>query len=358
MSRSLGFLLVGLLATATARAEAATPLSYRAPAGCPGQQEFRAELERSLAGSARSIDALGFDIAIVAEAEGYRGTLRTAAREPAEPVREVVDTSCREVVQALAFIAAVLVDPEVAEHAGVLGEAPAAPEAPASEESATETAEPAPRTTRPATSPRPKQPRRSPTRSAATRETPAAPEDLSTGTATGSAWAAAVTAGATAESALAPGLRLGPRLGLWLEHGRFGAGASATFGSSGEITSDGGAAELDWLRGRLEGCAGALASRGVSLHACALFDAGFIDGAGRRAPLTETRRSAWVAPGLLGRGVLRFGRVLGASAELGGFAPLVRPRFLAVAPDGGERVVYQTPSVGFFAGIGLVAYFL
>jgi hypothetical protein len=166
-----------------------------------------------------------------------------------------------------------------------------------------------------------------------------------------------ISAAAVAETALVPELALGPRLGLLARRGAWLAALSLTFGGSDRLPASVGSAELRWLRGRLEGCSAFPASLRLELQGCASFDGGMLEGTGQNAPFTDTRRAAWLAPGILGRVSLGLIQRLDLSAELGSFVPLVRPRFLIETPEG-QELLHAVPILGFSAGLGLVVYLL
>jgi hypothetical protein len=353
LSRLPVFLLLGLLTMVATPARAELRVAYDAPASCPGEAEFGSEFARSMQGSAVAARDFAYEVTIGAEPDGYRGTLRVVAPTPSESLRQVRDSDCRAVVRALAFIAAVLADPDVATR-GVAADAPANPE---SDPPASLPAAPA---TEPA-SPKPLPPPVGATPRARGREI--APErehgrsPSTVARAHSTRFRAGISAAAVAETALVPELALGPRLGLFARRGALLALLSLTFGSSERLSASVGSAELRWLRGRLEGCAAFPASRLLEVHGCASFDGGILEGAGQNAPFTDTRRAAWLAPGALGRVSLALGQRLDLSAELGSFVPLVRPRFLIETPEG-QELLHAVPILGFSAGLGLAVYLL
>jgi hypothetical protein len=353
VSRSPVFLLLGLLTMVATSARAELRVAYDAPATCPGEAEFGSEFARSMQGSAVAARDFAYEVRIGAEPDGYRGTLRVVAPTPSESLREVRDGDCQAVVRALAFIAAVLADPDVATRAAP-ADTRAAPEsdAPASA--------PAPPAKEPA-SPKPLPPPVGATPRARGREIAPRKEhdspEKAVARARSTRFRAGISAGAVAETALVPELALGPRLGLLARRGSLLTAVSLTFGGSERLSASVGSAELRWLRGRLEGCAALPASLLLELQGCASFDGGILEGAGQNAPFTDTRRAAWFAPGVLGRVSLALAERLDLSAELGSFVPLVRPRFLIETPEGRE-LLHAVPPLGFSAGLGLVVYLL
>jgi hypothetical protein len=336
-------------------ARAELRVAYDAPASCPGEAEFRSEFERSMQGSAVAAGDFAYEVAIDAQPDGHRGTLRVVAPTPSESLREVRDRDCRAVVRALAFIAAVLADPDVAKR-GVAPEGPVTPESdtpaslPAPAAAAREPARPKPLPPPVGATPRargreivPREQRDSPAKTVARAHS--------------AGFRAGISAAAISETALEPKLFFGPRLGVLARQGALLGALSLTFGSSDSLSASVGNAELRWLRGRLEGCRALPASLRLELQACASFDGGVLEGAGQNAPFIDTRRAVWLAPGALGRLALALGPQLDLSAELGGFVPLVRPRFL-IETSAGAELLHAVPIAGFSAGLGLVIYLL
>jgi hypothetical protein len=306
-------------------------------------------------GSAVAAGDFAYEVTIHAEADGHRGTLRFVAPTPSESLREVRDRDCRGVVRALAFIAALLADPDLATLSGA-GPAQSVPEhgSPGSP--------PAPPAA-PAQPAIPKQPvSRAIGASPRARGPDIAPQQgrdppTTVARADSSKVHAGFSAGVTAETALEPELGFGPRLGLLARKGALLGALSLTFGSSDRLAGSIGTAQLSWFRGRLEGCSALTISPRLELHGCGTFDGGLLEGTGRGAPLTDTRRAVWLAPGALGRLSLAIGQGLELSAELGGFVPLVRPRFL-IETSQGKELVHAVPLIGISAGLGLLLYVL
>ena len=355
MSRSPKFLLLGLLTMVATPARAELRVAYSAPASCPGEAEFRSEFARSMQGSALAAGDFAYEVAIDTEPDGHRGTLRVVAPTPSESRRVVRDADCRAVVRALAFIAAVLADPDVAtrgvaEETKVIqeGDTPASLPAPPAKAAEPAKLKPLPRPV--GATPRargrelvPREERDSRVKAVAR--------------ARSTSFRLGISAAAVAETALEPELGFGPRLGLLARQGALLGALSLTFGGSDSLSASIGSAELRWIRGRLEGCAAFPASLRLELQGCASFDGGMLEGSGQNAPFTDTRRAAWLAPGALGRLSLALGQRLDLSVELGGFVPLVRPRFLIETPEG-EELLHAVPALGFSAGLGLLIYLL
>jgi hypothetical protein len=323
------------------RARAELRLDYAAPSTCPAAPEFHAEFERSMRGSELSSNDFAYAVNVQAEADGYRGTLRVLGPTPSDVVREVSDRDCREVVQALAFIAAVLADPGVAERNSepLPAAAPSTTPAPAVV---------AKRTDAPAA------PKGAPARA---RRPDIAPKTALRPPERARDFRAGLSAAVITETGLQPDLAWGPRLGVLARRGSVVGALSVTFGESDSLSASVGEATLQWLRGRLEGCAAFPLGSRFELLPCLSFDGGFLEGRGSNAPFTDTRRSPWLAPGALGRAAVSLGQVLEISAEVGGSVPLFRPSFVIETAAGEERV-HTVPGLAFSAGLRLVAYLL
>lgn len=100
-------LWASLWASASAQAQPPPSLELEAPPGCPD----RAELEAAIAARGATPGAdhgVGLRARIVADGEGFEGTLQLSAPDSAEPgMRRVRGRSCAEVVDALAAVAAI-----------------------------------------------------------------------------------------------------------------------------------------------------------------------------------------------------------------------------------------------------------
>jgi hypothetical protein len=308
---------------------------YLAPAPCPSADTLRAELRALLQDSGSAADTFAFDITITSVNDGFRGTLRATAPSSDGPAREVQDPSCGALVHALAFIAAIVVDPTVAERLD--GQSSSA--AFARED------EPPPRTAPPPPQVEPPPPTPAPARPPNPRK-PSAERRFRAG-----------LLGAPAlETSLGPDLALAARLGVygaaapvWRGVGWLG-GVSFVHGSSDSIATSVGDAELSWTRGRADGCLSLPVAKPLLVYPCAFLDVGVLGGTGQVSPI-RSRRSLWLAPGVLGRVALEFANYFELFVEVGGFAPLVRPRFFFVTSTG-DAVVHAVPALGLTAAAG------
>jgi hypothetical protein len=124
-----------LIFASPAPATTAVALAYEAPAGCPTQQEFLT----AVAARGSSFDDVGrakrtMMVSIHQQNDGFAGAFQVRDDQATTDKREVRGTSCGEVVDALAVVAAIALRPA--------GEAPPAPSAP--EAAPAKASEPAP----------------------------------------------------------------------------------------------------------------------------------------------------------------------------------------------------------------------
>jgi hypothetical protein len=109
-------LALGLLAFAVSVQARATPsevgtLDYRAPAECPTRVDFSAQVAARTIGWLSPTPSFAVTVAIERDAEGLVGRV-TFARAEQRTVRQLRASGCNELVDALAFIVAVLIDPQ------------------------------------------------------------------------------------------------------------------------------------------------------------------------------------------------------------------------------------------------------
>jgi hypothetical protein len=265
-----------------------------------------------------------FAITITEAAGSLMGTLRvvTVTREIVE--RKVEARTCGEVVEALALVAALIVDPEALTKP--LGEPPE-PEPPK------EVAVP-PSLPLPVALPAP---------------APAEPITLSAGLAIelASPIAPSVTPVERVWGEVAwhvTGM-LRPSLGL-------GVARASTLVKRNSL-----AADILWLAARVTVCPLELSeSRRISLRPCALVDVGLIRGMGSQAEAVKTIGSAkttpWVAPGLgLGVALVPLSPLV-LKLEAGGTVQAEQTEFVYQASPSSNRKVYSIPLLGWFLGFG------
>lgn len=282
VARTLAIVLCGSASALPARAAERVPyrVDYRGAASCPGVDHFTRQLSarsRRLVPAPGADPALTFVVEITESAQAVEGRLLLIEPNGTVTERIVPGSNCTEVLDALALVAAVSVDP------GATLEPAAEPEP-----------EPAP--VRPEPPPSAPPPARAPE--------PAAPKRTSGGWGAGTA--------VSVESNLAPdpvpafGIYaelLGQQQGPWTPYARAGLhrAQSATIevpaGAPEGLRS--GHAQLTWFSGRLIACPVALGVRTVTARPCASFDLGVLRGNGYftadQRPAAES--TVWMAAG-------------------------------------------------------------
>jgi hypothetical protein len=265
-----------------------------------------------------------FTITVAQAGDSLRGTLRvvTATREVVE--RKVEAKTCGEVVEALALVAALIVDPEALTKP--LG--PPEPEPPRAPVA------PPPPWSPPIVPPAPE---------------PAEPARVSAGLALEVA------------SAIAPALT--PVERVWAEASWPIAGIlRPSFGlslarASTQVTRKSLTAEILWVTGRVAACPLELVdSRRFSLRPCALLDVGVIQGKGANRENVSSAASAqttpWVAPGLNVGFYLVPVSPLVLRLEAGGMVEAVMTEFVYDVSRDLRQKVYSIPLFGWYLGLG------
>jgi hypothetical protein len=123
---------------------------------------------------------------------------------------------------------------------------------------------------------------------------------------------------------------------------------------TGDIAATEGGADFTWTLGRLEGCAVLWPARSLRLAACARFEAGVLDVAGKGVMPSETQHSGWIAVDPLGRVEWSFFGPLFLEAAGGPSFHISANRFF-FHPN---VTVYEVPYVGAFGEAGLGVHFL
>ncbi len=315
-------MIAGLVALRAARAE--TPVvpidvEYRGGEGCPDEAAF---LERLHARTMGSWDASGIDrprqvlIAVEGSGAAAAGRLTIVGPSGETTTREVSGQSCEQIVDALAFVVALALDPTAS----------------------------AERPTSPSVSPTPP-------------DAPAAPAAPST---PGARWRLSAAAHAGMTGAFPAGLQISvpvfvevareppatlrrwsPALRLGFERG---------FGASVQVPV--GVARFTWNVGRLDLCAGLSVTPTLSLGPCLGVDAGALEGAGTIAH-PRNASSFWIALGGLARGRWQVRSPLFLEMDVGAVFPLVRDTFVFDP----QTFLYKAPATGARVSGGLGAYF-
>jgi hypothetical protein len=313
--------IAGLVALRAARAEtpvAPIDLEYRGGEGCPDEAAF---LERLHARTMGSWDA-GIDrprqvlIAVEGSGAAAAGKLTIVGRSGETTTREVSGQSCEQIVDALAFVVALALDPT-------------------------------------ASADRPPSPSISPTPP----DAPAAPAARST---PGARWRLSAAAHAGMTGAFPPGLQVS--VPVFVELGReppatlrrwspgVRLGFERGFGASMQVPV--GVARFTWNVGRLDLCAGLSVTPTLSLGPCLGVDAGALEGAGSIAH-PRNASSLWIAPGGLARGRWEVRSPLFFEMDVGAVFPLVRETFVFDP----QTFLYKAPATGARVSGGVGAYF-
>jgi hypothetical protein len=311
-----------LLWTAHAVAEESKPgVEYHAPPGCPDAAAFQRSLDARLAPTAKADPRLalrGLRLDIEARSDRYVGELRVRDAEGLESQRELAASTCEELVDAMAFLAAVSATLGVGQSIPPPAEA-AVPAAP--------------RTAAPVT-------RSEPPLDATKR----------------SRWRFAIGSEATVVSWVGPSLRLGPEplLEARYERDRLVSPVlrlSGTYVTSESVStaSLGGTASLTFIAARLESCPIRWrALRTVAISPCVGVRGGVIEGTGANIIDNNSQTKPWLSAELLGRVEWTPVGWLFFEAQGGGSVPFFRYDYLF---NPGAQLT-ETPAVGWFAGAG------
>lgn len=326
-------------------------LAYAAAGGCPTAAELVSMLRESttrfrLAGEweqARSfgIEAIGEDIAAPGSSSGsteqnYVGRLTIRDVENNAAVREVHGRTCKEVVEAVAFIAALAIDPNAVPARTPSGESPTAP------------AVAAPAATTLASSGPPQL-------------APSAPElPPPSFTSPETRLFAAIRAGGI--SGVAPGVtafaRLAAEVSRIIPRSPWTASLSLSLGRglTREIRTPAGVAHLTWTTGRLDACflRWAIAPDAMTgLELCPVLEAGVISGTSTETNDATPRSRGWFSLGAVGRLALEIAGPVAIEVEGGATAPILRDHFYFSPVTNASNEVYRVPAVSFFVDAGV-----
>lgn len=323
-------LFVGTSGEGNARARdlASVPVDYRAPESCPSAEQFSSQVAARTPlffGGA----ALSIRVELTEVPEGTHGRVELE-RDGKVTIRELAAARCSELVEALALVVAILIDPNAD-----TGPVPTP-----------DTAPPPAATPAPAPAPPPPPPR--------TQES--GPASAPARSPSHRRWVLEAGSGAVAESGVAPTLVVGPRffVGTW-----FPGGIPSTLDLSvarlwsGRIEDGLGSATmvLDVLR--LDACLFEWAEGAFSLEPCAGVEAGVLRVEGTHPAGSSSHSLFWGSAGAELRASASYRDVLRVSAEVGGGVPFVHYRFSFA----GQPPLHETPLVGLFLGFGVAVRF-
>lgn len=313
-------LALGLALSAHAAAAEPQPyrIEYTAPDGCSSRETFVRELTERTPLVREASDgeaAASYVVVLERHPTNLTGELVLRELDGRETRRALRGKTCDEVVSALAFIAAILVDPTALSR------------------TRTEAPRPAP----PASAP-PRPDERAPSR---------------TGTFRFSAGA-----GASLETAVSPDPAFGPYAELSVERGTHAArGLSAGVAfhriASGPYRTRAGSATFTWTAGRAWLCPLSLPASGVfSFAPCGEVESGTLVADGDETVNEKTVVRPWLAFGPLARLELRPTSFLSLTLDgMAVFTPLSHPTFY-FAPN---IEVFSVPMVGFASRAGIRA---
>jgi hypothetical protein len=328
--RALPFAFVLLLAATAARADSGYVLTYRGAEGCPGREQFIAELGARSEGLHEATgDTSGVSLEVWFEGqEQINGVLLLRDGEGHPTLRVIPGATCEEVVAALALTASLLIDAQRRATP-----APAASAPPASTEN------PAP-----ARSPEPRPPPVAPVDEGSERSSSA--DEHST-------FGIRVGLGVAAEQGVAPSLATAGALDLSVEsrgpriiEPLIGATLERTFTQT--VTQAQGEATFRWTALRLGVCPLRLLTEGrLVLRPCGFFEGGALEADGVNVAAPDGVNRPWWAVGASGRLELGLFEPLSALLELGGRLHFSEDRFYFY-PDSPATTLFEVPPAGFF----------
>jgi hypothetical protein len=320
----------------SSRADDAEPIrvEWVADPGCPTADDFWRSLSERTERVRRAGDEASrvFHIELHAKAAArFDGSLRVTDMDASTSSRVVSSATCDSAAEALAFFAALAIDPNAHERRPIAAHATSPPSPPVVREE--------PRASRP--------------RPRAVRPPPASPSswivDVALGIGAGvilgvlpSARVLLSSASVTIDASkgralLAPGFRL-----------------SVAHASSGAVGAAAGDYAIAWTVAALDACALRAGASIFEGRLCATGEVGEIHGEGFEvaAPISQTR--AWGAIGGAARGRVRLLRVLAVELRAALLAPVVRDRFFFA--DG--ATVHEIAPLGARIDLALLAVFL
>jgi hypothetical protein len=332
---SSSLLFAGLFFARGAGAETAPGVvEYTVAPGCPSAEAFSQQVAARTPVFREHAADHAVRVEIVSEPDGVLGRATLVLSGHAAE-RELRAARCEEVVEALALVVAILIDPNADTRPIAVAAAPPADAAPV----------PAPAAEGPPVEP-PAAPRPAPRPAPSSRPAPVPPAGPSSRFIAG--------AHATAEGAVAPELTLGPRLFLGLDLHRDFPWPSSLRLSAGRSFSrtmrdEQGRANLVLDTGRADGCFLRVTEKRLSLEPCASVSLGVVRVDGEH-PLGGTDHTLfWADVGGLVRASVGFLDRFVGEAEIGVDVPLVQYRYSFQ----GREPVFQSARVGMHLGLGL-----
>jgi len=293
--------------------EAPAPLvSYLGAPECPTATEFSDRVEARTRRYRSGNIAVEVELSLSGETPGSGARGRVAVKQAGRLTeRELRGRDCDEVVEALALIVAITIDPEADTRPHPREETPPspAPEAP----------------------------------SPLTREPPPPPWGLRAGVAL------------VIDGAIAPDPSFGQRAFVSFvrpspEAPLSSVGAAVTLVRSGTVdVAPGESAAFEHFTVRLEGCSFGLQKGALRLEPCLFGEGGLLSAQGTHPAQSLTRTVGWAALGPLANASVTILPVLSLRADLGAVFALTRYRFAFID----EPAVVETPAVALTASLGL-----
>lgn len=343
MHRCMRFAASALVAACTAlvaisHAGAESPpryrVTYRAPDGCPDERAFAALIAQRAPTAQHGAEgerAHHFKVEIVLDDERKaRGRLSIEEPDGNTTEREVPAKDCVNAVEAMALIAAVILDPRAADSsaAGASEARPSPPVSPArSPPSATDSRAEHPPATAPADGAA--RPGRSP-------------------------WRPGLALSGTLHGAIAPGVTPGVSAAgvlLWDRPGLVQPffSLAAHYAQSGTTKTASGEADFQWIAARATLCPVRWPDAGrVTLRACAFGDLGVLRGEGRLAQNARDAAAFWAAGGPSARLEVAISPAFGLALEAGLLLPAFHDRFVFVPGE----VAHEVPTPAAMLAIG------
>jgi len=340
-SRLACFVVVGTAVVAVARAQdgsEAVRFRYEAPEPCPSIDAFQSAVmnRTSRARTAQPQErAREFDVVLARRDAHWQGRLTIHEQSGAASERTVEGDSCQEVMDAVALVTALAIDPRARTVPAAEPIASAAPAGSSPPSSAT----------RPDAAPAPRQPPPSP---------PAAHDSVPIRPAP--SWGAGFGVQLATTWGPAPDPVWTVPLFLQVSRGDPSPGQSSlrltlSYGRSPSVSSQEGSGRFVWTTGRLDVCV--LAARPapqIRLLPCAMLDVGALQGQGADVDHPQRHTRPWVSTGLGARAAATIAGPMFLEIQgMLGF-PLVRDRFY-LEPD---TTLHRTPafSPSLAAGVG------
>lgn|GEM_PF-4404064 len=308
----LGLSIVALPAVAGATPNDLGTFGYHAPAECPNREEFSAQIAARTNAWLAPSSTFAVAVAIERDTQGWLGRV-TFARAEQRTVRDLRADGCNELVQALAFIVAVLIDPQA-------GSTPLPPPG---------TGQPPPADRLPSVAPA------SPSVAPAIWFV-AGPEF-------------AIQTNATHEVAIGERLFFGIGRGdrsLMMSSARLSLGR---VGAHTVSPLSGDPADFVLETARVEGCLLRLNKGSFAFEPCPFFEFGRLRATGGHPSGNVTHHQFWGSLGLVLRPTWTFSQRLLLGVGLGMELPLTPYRFAFT----GEPELTRTPAVGLEASLGL-----